>query len=84
MDRKNRSWIEIIADILRLGEARKSLIMHFAGLSYERLKKYLTFLTEKGYLEEVSQNGMLYRTTEEGYRVLRKIDDLLETLKDSQ
>jgi len=82
LNRKNRSWIEIIADILRLGETRKSLIMHSAGLSYERMMEYLGFLTGKGYMEEVAGNGMVYRTTEKGYRLLRRIDDLMETLKD--
>ena len=48
-----RSRIEVMADILRLGEAGKMEIMFEANLSYIQLKKYLRQLTEGGFLTRI-------------------------------
>ena len=41
-----RSSIEVIADILRLGEAGKTEIMYSANMSFKQLQKYLEFLLD--------------------------------------
>ncbi len=48
-----RSRIEVMADILRLGEAGKMEIMFEANLSYIQLQKYLRQLTEGGFLTRI-------------------------------
>jgi len=77
-----RSSIEVIADMLRLGEAGKTEIMYSANMSYFQLKKYLKFLLDRGLISEVTLGNpsVTYRVTAEGLKVLRNIDDLLETL----
>ncbi|MEK7354765.1 MAG: winged helix-turn-helix domain-containing protein, partial [Chloroflexota bacterium] len=42
-----RSSIQIIADMLRLGEAGKTEIMYSANMSYFQLQKYLNFLLQQ-------------------------------------
>jgi predicted transcriptional regulator len=46
LDRR-RSSIEIIADMLRLGEAGKTEMMYSVNMSYFQLQKYLNFLLER-------------------------------------
>jgi len=77
-----RSSIEVIADMLRLGEAGKTEIMYSANMSYFQLKKYLKFLLDRGLISEVTLGNpsVTYRVTPEGLKVLRNIDELLETL----
>jgi predicted transcriptional regulator len=77
-----RSSIEVIADMLRLGEAGKTEIMYSANMSYFQLKKYLKFLLDRGLITEVTLGNpsVTYRITPEGLKVLRNIDELLETL----
>jgi predicted transcriptional regulator len=48
-----RSNIEVIADMLRLGEAGKTEIMYSANMSYFQLQKYLAFLMQRGFIEKV-------------------------------
>ena len=48
-----RSNIEVISDILRLGEAGKTEIMYSANMSYFQLRKYLDFLTLGGFIDIV-------------------------------
>jgi predicted transcriptional regulator len=38
---RRRSSVEVIADILRLGQAGKTEIMYSANMSYFQLQKYL-------------------------------------------
>jgi predicted transcriptional regulator len=79
---RRRSNIEVIADMLRLGEAGKTEIMYSANMSYFQLKKYLKFLTERGLINEVTLGNpsVSYRVTQEGLKLLRNIDEILETL----
>lgn len=74
-----RSNIEIIGDILRLEEAGKTEIMYTANMSYFQMKKYMDFLTERGFIEGVklSNPRATYRVTEKGQRLLRSIDAML-------
>ncbi len=78
-----RSNIEVIADMLRLGEAGKTEIMYSANMSYQQLQKYLKFLLELKLIDKVTVGNPIvtYRITEKGLRLLRSIDSILETLE---
>ena len=78
-----RSNIEVIADMLRLGEAGKTEIMYSANMSYAQLQKYLKFLLELELIDKVAVGNpvITYRVTEKGLRLLRSIDSILETLE---
>jgi predicted transcriptional regulator len=60
-----RSEVEIIATILEITRqgVKKTNILHKANLSYIQLKNYVTFLLEKGLLENI---GNTYSTTKKG------------------
>ena len=79
---RRRSSIEVIADMLRLGDAGKTEIMYSANMSYFQLKKYLKFLVDRGLVTEVhlGNPSISYRVTPEGLRLLRNIDSILDTL----
>lgn len=79
---KRRSNIEIIADMLRLGEAGKTEIMYSANMSYFQLQKYLKFLLEMKLIDKVALGNpsVSYRVTEKGFRLLKNIDSLQEML----
>ena len=51
---KRRSSIQVIADMLRLGEAGKTEIMYSANMSYFQLQKYLQYLTERELIDKVT------------------------------
>ena len=78
-----RSHIEVMADILRLGEAGKTEIMFEANLSYVQLKKYLRYLTDEGFLKRivVPNPGVKFRTTKKGEKLLENIDVVLDMLE---
>ncbi len=78
-----RSSIEIIADMLRLGEAGKTEIMYSVNMSYFQLQKYLPYLLERGFIDrfKLGNPSVTYRVTEKGLKLLRSIDNILETLE---
>ena len=80
---QRRSSIEVIADMLRLGEAGKTEIMYSANMSYQQLQKYLGFLLELGLINKVTVGNpvVTYRVTRKGLRLLRNIDSILEMLE---
>ncbi len=80
---RRRSNIEVIADILRLGEAGKTEIMYSANMSYFQLQKYLNFLLQLKLIDKVTVGNPIvtYRVTEKGLRVLRDIDNILQLLE---
>ncbi len=80
---RRRSSIEVIADMLRLGEARKTEIMYSANMSYFQLQKYLNFLLELKLIDKVTMGNpsVTYRVTDKGLRLLRSIDSILEILE---
>lgn len=79
---RRRSSIEVIADMLRLGEAGKTEIMYSANMSYFQLKKYLKFLVDRGLVNEVhvGNPSITYRITPAGLKLLRDIDAILDQL----
>ena len=82
LDRR-RSSIEIIADMLRLGEAGKTEIMYSVNMSYFQLQKYLDFMLDRGLIDKVrlGNPSVTYRVTAKGLRLLRSIDVILNTLE---
>jgi predicted transcriptional regulator len=80
---RRRSNIEVIADILRLGEAGKTEIMYSANMSYFQLQKYLNFMLERNLIDKVKVGNPIvtYRVTEKGLRLLRNIDTILQLLE---
>jgi len=81
-----RSSMEVIADILRLGDAGKTEIMYSANLSFRQLQKYLSYLVQEGFLEQriVPNPGVKYRVTPRGAQLLNSIDTVLSALGASQ
>ena len=80
---RRRSSIEVIADMLRLGEAGKTEIMYSANMSYFQLQKYLKFLLELKLIDRVTVGNpvVTYRVTRKGLKLLRNIDSILEILE---
>ena len=81
---RRRSNIEIIADMLRVGEngAGKTEIMYSANMSYSQIQKYLRYLVSQGFIGEVKLGnlGMAYQVTDSGLKLLKTIDGLVEML----
>ena len=80
---RRRSSIEVIADMLRLGEAGKTEIMYSANMSYFQLQKYLNFLLQLKLIDKVTLGNpaVTYRVTKKGLRLLKNIDSILEVLE---
>ncbi len=78
-----RSNFEVIADMLRLGEAGKTEIMYSANMSYFQLQKYLNFLLQLKLIDKVTVGNPIvtYRVTKKGLRLLRNIDNILKMLE---
>ncbi len=78
-----RSNFEIIADMLRLGEAGKTEIMYSANMSYFQLQKYLNFLLQMKLIDKVTVGNPIvtYKVTKKGLRLLRNIDNILQVLE---
>ncbi|MFA5308090.1 MAG: winged helix-turn-helix domain-containing protein [Dehalococcoidales bacterium] len=81
---RRRSNIEIIADMLRVGEngAGKTEIMYTANLSYSQIQKYLDYLVNQGFVNRVSMDNTMfaYQVTENGLKLLKAIDALMHML----
>jgi predicted transcriptional regulator len=82
---KRRSNIEIIADMLRVGEngAGKTEIMYSANMSYAQIQKYLGFLLSHGFINkvEVGNPVVTYQVTGKGGELLKNIDSIVEVLE---
>jgi predicted transcriptional regulator len=80
---RRRSSIQVIADILRLGEAGKTEIMYSANMSFFQLQKYLNFLLGLRLIDKVTVGNptVTYRVTRKGLRLLKGIDAVLELLE---
>jgi predicted transcriptional regulator len=85
---RRRSNIEIIADMLRVGEggAGKTEIMYSANMSYSQIQKYLDYLVSQGFVNQVKMDNTMvaYQVTDNGLRLLRAIDNLMEMLGPGQ
>ncbi len=85
---RRRSNIEIIADMLRVGEtgAGKTEIMYSANLSYSQIQKYLDYLVNQGFVTKVNMDNTMvaYQVTDSGLKLLKAIDILMEMLGPSK
>ena len=81
---RRRSNIEIIADMLRVGEngAGKTEIMYTANMSYSQIQKYLDYLVSQGFINKVSLDKTIvaYQVTDSGMKLLKAIDTLMAML----
>ena len=81
---RRRSNIEIIADMLKVGEngAGKTEIMYSANMSYSQIQKYLGFLLSHGFINKVEVGNPIvtYRVTDKGLGLLKNIDSIMEVL----
>jgi predicted transcriptional regulator len=82
---KRRSNIEIIADMLRVGEngAGKTEIMYSANMSYAQLQKYLGFMLSHGFINKVKVGNpsVTYQVTDKGGELLKNINYIMEVLE---
>jgi predicted transcriptional regulator len=82
---RRRSNIEIIADMLRVGEngAGKTEIMYTANMSYHQIQKYLNYLVNQGFIYKVNVDNTMvaYRVTDSGFKLLKAIDTLMSMLE---
>jgi predicted transcriptional regulator len=81
---QRRSNIEIIADMLKVGEngAGKTKIMYGANLSYSQIQKYLGFLMSEGFIDkiEVGNPSVTYKVTDSGLKLLDTINSIIKML----
>ena len=85
--KNNRGKIQIMGDVLALGTSgiRKTHIMYKANLSYEQVHLYLGELIEKRLIaQDVSPDGVVYRTTEKGREFLLHYTRVVELLEEKQ
>jgi predicted transcriptional regulator len=79
-----RSNIEIIADMLRVGEngAGKTEIMYSANMSYAQIQKYLGFLMSHGFISKmmIGNPSVTYQVTDSGLKLLKSIESVVEIL----
>ena len=81
---QRRSEIEIIADMLKVGEngAGKTEIMYSVNMSYSQIQKYLGFLVSQGFIDkvEVGNPVVTYQMTDRGSKLLKTINSVIEML----
>lgn len=81
---RRRSDIEIIADMLKIGEdgAGKTKIMYGANMSYSQIEKYLGFLIGQGFIDKIKigNPSVTYQVTDNGLKLLKLISSLKEML----
>ncbi len=81
---RRRSNIEIIAEMLKIGEngAGKTKIMYNANMSYAQIQKYLGFLMSEGFINKIEMGNpsVTYRVTDNGLKLLESISSLMEML----
>jgi predicted transcriptional regulator len=85
--KNNRGKIQIMGDVLALGTSgiRKTHIMYKANLSYEQVHLYLGELIGKRLIaQNVSPDGVIYRTTEKGREFLLYYTRLVEFLEEEE
>ena len=81
---RRRSDIEIIADMLKVGEngAGKTEIMYSANMSYHQIQKYLGFLVGQGFIDKMKMGNpsVTYQVTDNGLKLLQLISNIREML----
>jgi len=85
--KNNRGKIQIMGDVLALATSgiKKTHIMYRANLSYEQVHMYLSELIERKLVtQDVSGDGVVYRTTEKGREFLVHYTHLVEFLEEPE
>ena len=85
--KNNRGKIQIMGDILALATSgiKKTHIMYRANLSYEQVYLYLEELISKRLIvQDLSADGVVYRTTEKGREFLLYYTRLVEFLEEEK
>ena len=81
---KRRSDIEIMADMLKVGEngAGKTEIMYSANMSYSQIQKYLGYLMAQGFIDKMKMGNpsVTYRITDSGLKLLQLVNSIREML----
>ena len=81
---RRRSDIEIIADMLEVGEngAGKTKIMYSANMSYAQIQKYLGYLMAQGFIDKMKMGNpsVTYKVTDNGLKLLELIGSIKEML----
>ena len=81
---RRRSNIEIIAEMLKVGEngAGKTRIMYNANMSYRQIQKYLGFLMSAGFIDKVAVGNpsVTYKVSDKGLKLLNSINSIIEML----
>ncbi len=83
--KNNRGKIQIMGDVLALATSgiKKTHIMYRANLSYEQVHLYLGELIGKRLMvQDVSPDGVVYRTTTKGREFLLSYTRLVEFLEE--
>ena len=83
--KNNRGKIQIMGDVLALATSgiKKTHIMYRANLSYEQVHLYLGELIGKRLIvQDVSPDGVVYRTTTKGREFLLSYTRLVEFLEE--
>ena len=77
-----RSELEIIRDILRMGEGRTTSLRHTVNLSHSQMQKYLSFLERSGLIELGRQGSrtLSFQVTEKGRLALRRVEELFNLI----
>jgi len=83
---RRRGEIQILTDILSisLSSVKITRLMYRANLSYSTLRKYLSAALDKGLISNThnSDGSVVYRTTEKGKLLLKKLRDVKYALRD--
>ncbi len=85
--KNNRGKIQIMGDVLGLATSgiKKTHIMYKANLSYEQVHLYLGELIGKRLIaQDVSPDGVVYRTTEKGREFLLYYTRLVDFLEEEK
>ena len=81
---QRRSDIEIIADMLKVGEngAGKTEIMYSVNMSYRQIQKYLGYLVGQGFIDKIKMGNpsVTYQVTDNGLKLLQLISSIKEML----
>lgn len=84
MENGRRTNIQIIAEILRScanGDVGKTRIMYRANLSHAQLRRYMSFLEGRGFLEPANHSSPVkYTTTVRGKKLFQDIEKMTKML----
>jgi predicted transcriptional regulator len=83
--KNNRGKIQIMGDVLALATSgiKKTHIMYRANLSYEQVHLYLSELIGRRLIaQDVSPDGVVYRTSDKGREFLLYYNRLTEFLEE--